>query len=1122
MTDDHTCSAKACTGELCPVKCPGGLQPCNNQPLPPGYVHTVTNDALNPTSRGLRTTKAIAAGDIITAFSSAIIYTPEMTVELDELAKAMKLSGMHTQYSAREYFRDADEVRIAGVRLSVVWAIPPQDVHIWKRQGASPELLRAMETTGPFTGMGEFANHSCCSILGCATACNSELVLRYRITEECTQVGLFLLATRPIAAGNRILTHYGDISTWQFQCHCCTCRSVHAPSNTQGETATARHESACWTQGVFREPTHGPRDTMTNMNKKHRYWSRRWKSQGDWAISKEQLQTLATGNVCTTVVDMILNWSVHGHTKGLHLTPVGGGDVLVVPSTTWSHLTQALSSIHSIHQFWSLATNGNVICSMGAHAHNLRLVLFPILRSKHWILEAFFPQRKRKLHLDSLPSYTGEVGSLEVRAVTWIWWQLIWYSSSQGKHPQPVWTFDSKAQALEALAATGLKVDTQIDVVNSWLHQLGLATSDDVLTGSNWSSVTVEETPKQRDGVSCDMFVITSVIGLSRGWLDGDEDAYLGPLEDTGSTPWADHMRSWVFRTVWDNTTMEIPAFCLQCGMELQDSGAGDRCTDTEGCNKRKSELGSLGHADHAPICIGTETEVTPEVAVSAEVCSVTATTWETFDNTCYIQAVTESLQQLEHFMTWCSNNSATYIHDLVDVHSANFPDTLNKYIMWLRQSGLQRRVRTGWLPGDALVFCAQLCDLLHRSSAQSLQRLFAIEITYHTVCQGCKLSCDRKVSMPYILVPFWLDEVSTTLQRWFSQSLTVQWCDMCGFYSLHQEDQWVSSSPPHLVIGVQRRSLATQHIRHDRAQNGEGDPYGDAHKRFPAPLFSRFGLGCYYPPKFPYTWVSQNERRSWKPGTPPPAAADQALLSAFPTEHEHLGLRNLGLREWHLQANMTWECSIKVLADMPSSRIKCAWCKDWSHSIVCHRCGWLKDSACWYSHWGKGHRGLHQCARCLRWLPSFTWGCHSNDAAAQLLDTMRQTTDPSHLEYDALPHDALENVVRSRIVLWLDSLTKHPRHIPRLMPPSCVVGQQISIPGFPSQRYDVSAVVAHRSQKEDTRGQWGHFWSVSQNRPTPSQPATGIHDDTYLVFGTKSPARQLADATPVPRQVPK
>jgi hypothetical protein len=270
--------------------------------------------------------------------------------------------------------------------------------------------------------MGEFANHSCCSILGCATACNSELVLRYRITEECTQVGLFLLGTRPIAVGNRILTHYGDISTWQFQCHCCACRSVHTPSNTQGEIATARHASACWTQGVFMEPRHGPRDTMTNMNKKHRYWSRRWKSQGDWAISKEQLQTLATGNVCTTVVDMILNWSVHGHTKGLHLIPVGGGDVFVVPSTTWSHLTQALSTIHSIHQFWSLTTNGNVICSMGAHAYNLRLVLFPILRSKHWILEAFFPQRKRKLHLDSLPSYTGEVGSLEVRAVTWVWW----------------------------------------------------------------------------------------------------------------------------------------------------------------------------------------------------------------------------------------------------------------------------------------------------------------------------------------------------------------------------------------------------------------------------------------------------------------------------------------------------------------------------------------------------------------------------------------------------------------------------------------------------------------------------------------------------------------------------
>jgi hypothetical protein len=120
------------------------------------------------------------------------------------------------------------------------------------------------------------------------------------------------------------------------------------------------------------------------------------------------------------------------------------------------------------------------------------------------------------------------------------------------------------------------------------------------------------------------------------------------------------------------------------------------------------------------------------------------------------------------------------------------------------------------------------------------------------------------------------------------------------------------------------------------------------------------------------------------------------------------------------------------------------------------------------------------------------------------------------------LPHDALGNVVRDRIVWWLDSLTKHPRHIPRLMPPSRVVGQQVSIPGFPNQRYDVSAVVAHRTPKEDTQGQWGHFWSVSQKRPTPLQTATGIEDDTYLVFGTKSSARQLADAMPVPRQVPK
>jgi len=134
----------------------------------------------------------------------------------------------------------------------------------------------------------------------------------------------------------------------------------------------------------------------------------------------------------------------------------------------------------------------------------------------------------------------------------------------------------------------------------------------------------------------------------------------------------------------------------------------------------------------------------------------------------------------------------------------------------------------------------------------------------------------------------------------------------------------------------------------------------------------------------------------------------------------------------------------------------------------------------------------------------------------------MRQATDPSHLDYDELPHDALENVVRSRIVAWLASLTKHRRHVPRFMPPSRVVGQLVSIPGFPNQQYDVSAVVAHSSLEEDARGQWGHFWSVSQNRHTPPQLVAGIEDDTYLVFGTKSSTMQLTDEMTVPRQVPK
>ena len=46
-------------------------------------------------------------------------------------------------------------------------------------------------------------------------------------------------------------------------------------------------------------------------------------------------------------------------------------------------------------------------------------------------------------------------------------------------------------------------------------------------------------------------------------------DTYSGPFEATVLPSWAGHMLSWVFRTVWDNTMLEVPTSCLQCATKL-------------------------------------------------------------------------------------------------------------------------------------------------------------------------------------------------------------------------------------------------------------------------------------------------------------------------------------------------------------------------------------------------------------------------------------------------------------------------------------------------------------------------------------------------------------------------
>jgi hypothetical protein len=139
------------------------------------------------------------------------------------------------------------------------------------------------------------------------------------------------------------------------------------------------------------------------------------------------------------------------------------------------------------------------------------------------------------------------------------------------------------------------------------------------------------------------------------------------------------------------NTVLEEPSSFLQCGTRLPDEDTDGRCTDKEGCNNRKRELLRIGHSDHGPIFIESDTESPPEAeqVISEMEQRVITSSWENFENTCYIEAVTKCLHQLDYFTTWFSDNSVPHLCDLSDATPADFP--VNKYVTGLRQNGLQR-----------------------------------------------------------------------------------------------------------------------------------------------------------------------------------------------------------------------------------------------------------------------------------------------------------------------------------------------------------------------------------------------------------------------------------------------
>jgi hypothetical protein len=112
--------------------------------------------------------------------------------------------------------------------------------------------------------------------------------------------------------------------------------------------------------------------------------------------------------------------------------------------------------------------------------------------------------------------------------------------------------------------------------------------------------------------------------------------------------------------------------------------------------------------------------------------------------------------------------------------------------------------------------------------------------------------------------------------------------------------------------------------------------------------LFSRYGLGCFHPKRFPNHFVEEGE-----------------------DDDDEVARIQLTQR--------AWESSIDAIESFETTVwSKRAYCHNMSRLVIC-RCGWIKDMALWQVQWNTTHCStIRHCVACLRWIPTYTWSTTS------------------------------------------------------------------------------------------------------------------------------------------------
>jgi hypothetical protein len=170
-----------------------------------------------------------------------------------------------------------------------------------------------------------------------------------------------------------------------------------------------------------------------------------------------------------------------------------------------------------------------------------RIVCCPVHFKSHWLWALLLLDERVGIILDPLVSHVGHKGHKEIFRKIWLWREAV-VGNDIAPRPSPP-------------TVTSLEEGRRRRVAD--ILEMGGSGSVSETQKKAWVT-NIWKVPQQRDGSACGIYLLATVIALTRGWS----------LQDSTSAEqsWVRNARAWFLKVTLANTARALLGPCARCG----------------------------------------------------------------------------------------------------------------------------------------------------------------------------------------------------------------------------------------------------------------------------------------------------------------------------------------------------------------------------------------------------------------------------------------------------------------------------------------------------------------------------------------------------------------------------